>query len=135
MPGIMPDNDVGGQFKALLTLLRGPIWGDFWKKLGLTLPSFETFGLPRTAPDALIWHTCQAHEVILFTGNRKNEGPDSLEATILAHNEVSSLPVITLGDARRFNYDRDYAEAAAEGVMDILLDLDSRRGAGRLYVP
>ena len=134
MPGIMPDNDVRGQFKALLTFLQGPIWGDVWKKLGLTLPEFETLGLPRTASDALVWHTCQAHEVILFTGNRKDEGPDSLEATIRACNQIASLPVITLGDAKRFNYDRAYAEAA-EGVMDILLDLDNRRGAGRLYVP
>ncbi len=49
MPGIMPDNDVRGQFKALLTFLQGPIWGDVWKKLGLTLPEFETLGLTRSA--------------------------------------------------------------------------------------
>jgi hypothetical protein len=135
MPGIMPDNDVKGQFLALIAFLEGPIWGDVWKKLGLARPNFGTLGLPLTASDALVWHTCQAHDVVLFTGNRKQEGPDSLEATIRAHNQLTSLPVITLGDAKRFNYDRAYAEAAAVGVLDILLDLDSRRGAGRLYVP
>jgi len=71
----------------------------------------------------------------LFTGNRNDEGPDSLEATLRAHNQITSLPVITLGDAMRYNYHRAHAEAAAEGLMEILLDLDSRRGAGRLYVP
>jgi len=84
--------------------------------------------------DRPLWNFCQEHGWVLLTENRNEDGPDSLEATIRACNQIASLPVITLGDAKRFNYDRAYAEAA-EGVMDILLDLDNRRGAGRLYVP
>lgn len=135
MPGIMADNDVQGQFKDLLKILGSATWRELWESTGLSVVTFPGLGLEPEAPDALVWQTCQAHEVVLFTGNRNDEGPDSLEATIRLHNRADSLPVVTLSDSKRFLHDRAYMDRVAEKLLDILLDLDKRRGAGRLYVP
>src|SRR5205085_11748682 len=101
----------------------------------VTVESFPGLGLDRNAPDRLIWETCQTQGIVLFTGNRNQEGPDSLEETLRTLNRVDSLPVITLGDPMRFRNDRAYAERAALRLLDYLLNLDHHRGAGRLYVP
>src|SRR5207244_10735975 len=97
--------------------------------------SFETLGLARNASDLVIWQTCQRHEIVLFTANRNDEGPESLEAAIRSYNQPSSLPVITLGNPKRFSYDRRYIPRVADRLLDIVHNLDNYRGAGRLYVP
>ena len=71
----------------------------------------------------------------MVTGNRNDDVPDSLEATIRAENLPSSLPVITIANANRVLQDRVYAEKVAESLLDYLLRIDEVRGAGRLYVP
>jgi hypothetical protein len=92
-------------------------------------------GLPLDASDALIWRTCQREELVLITGNRNHEGPDSLEATIRNENQEDSLPVITISDTGRMLQDRLYAEKVAERLLDYLMRIDEVRGTGRLYVP
>jgi len=92
-------------------------------------------GLSNKANDSEVWQKCQSEDVILFTGNRNGDGPTSLELTIRQHNQPDSLPVITLGNPRRFTLDRAYAERAADQFLGYLLDLGVYRGAGRLYVP
>ena len=42
----------------------------------------------------------------MITGNRNDDGPDSLEATTRNENQPESLPVITIGDADRVLRDR-----------------------------
>jgi Tfp pilus assembly pilus retraction ATPase PilT len=135
MPQIMADNNVQGQLKAIIRFLRSETWQEFWEGAAITVVSFTGLGLDRDAPDLAVWQACQARGVVLFTGNRNQQGPDSLEETIRTLNQAESLPVITLGDPIRFVYDRDYAERAALRLLDYLLDLDQHRGAGRLYVP
>jgi hypothetical protein len=135
MPGIMADNDILGQFSDLLKLLQSPAWRDVWEELQIPVKTFKNLGLEPNAVDAVVWQACQAHETVLFTGNRNNKDSDSLENTIRTQNQANSLPVITLGDVKRFSYDRAYADEVAEALLDILMDLDNRRGAGRLYVP
>jgi hypothetical protein len=131
----MADNNLEGQFKHLLNRLQSEQWREFWEELALATPEFEDLGLARDASDAVVWQTCQDHEIVLFTANRNDEGPDSLEATIRRFNQASSLPVITLGDSERFSQDREYAERVVIRLLEILLDLDPYRGTGRLYLP
>jgi hypothetical protein len=131
----MADNDIRGQFRRLVRILLSPTWGEVWEGLGIPIETFETLGLARNAPDALIWQTCQARQVVLVTGNRKGEGPDSLEVTIRSQNTPDSLPVITLSSPRRILKDRRYAEGVAEKLLECLLEIDIRRGAGRIWVP
>jgi hypothetical protein len=71
----------------------------------------------------------------LFTGNRNQEGPESLEMAIRLHNQANSLPVITLSNPKRFGHDRRYVHRVAERLLDILQKIENYRGAGRLYVP
>src|SRR5262249_10326723 len=97
--------------------------------------NFRTLGLAVTVADAILWHTCQGLQIALVTANRNATGPDSLEATIRAHNKADSLPVFTLADAQRVLHSRDYAERAAAKLLDYLLNIDLVRGTGRLYLP
>jgi hypothetical protein len=134
MPGIMGDHDIEGQFEELLRILKSPTWSDLWEKLGFTTEKFATLGLSVNAADVVVWETCQAHQVVLVTGNRNDDGPDSLEATIRRLNQADSLPVITISKPQEVVH-RSYAERAAVRLLDYLMELDKYRGAGRLYIP
>ena len=61
-------------------------------------------------------------------------GPDSLEQTIREENTINSLPVITVGDVNRLDEKR-YRDACATRLVEIVLDVERYRGAGRLYIP
>jgi hypothetical protein len=135
MLGIMADNDVQGQFDELLRLLRSPLWKEIWLDLQITDTSFENIGLPRTAPDAVVWQVYQDRQIMLVTGNRNDDGPDSLEATIQRRNQLDSLPVITLWRPRKILESKEYLHRTAENMLERLMDLDRYRGAGRIYVP
>jgi hypothetical protein len=43
--------------------------------------------------------------------------------------------VLTIGDPAQLLADRHYASRAAVRLMEYLIDLDSFRGTGRLYLP
>lgn len=135
MPRIMADNDVQGQFDAITRFLQSEAWQGFWEDAAVTVVSFPGLGLDRDSSDLVVWQTCQQEQIVLFTANRNQEAPDSLEEAIRTLNRADSLPVITLGDPIRFKHDRPYAERAAVKLMEYLLDLEKHRGAGRLYVP
>jgi hypothetical protein len=135
MVGILADNDVQGQFQDLVRLLESDKWRKSWESLRLTIETFQTVGLTPNTSDLVVWQTCQRHDIVLFTANRNNEGPESLETAIRLNNQAHSLPVITLGNPKRLSRDRRYAHRVAQRLLDILQDLDNYRGTGRLYVP
>ena len=83
----------------------------------------------------MIWRTCQREQLVLITGNRNDDGPDSLEAVIRDENRPDSLPVFTLANANRILRDRGYAEQVAVRLLDDLMRIDEVRGVGRLYLP
>ena len=72
---------------------------------------------------------------ILLTANRSMKGEDSLEQVIREENTVDSLPVITIGDADRFLADRVYRNRCVDRILEILLDIETWMGVGRLFVP
>jgi predicted nuclease of predicted toxin-antitoxin system len=135
MRGILADINVVGQRDALLSIWTSDTWRDLWNDLGVVVESFRTLGLSDNTTDAVIWRTCQREGLVLITGNRNDDGEDSLEATIRNENLPDSLPVITIGDADRVLRDRLYAEKVAERLLDYLMRIDEVRGAGRIYVP
>ena len=135
MNGILADINVVAQADALLSIWTSDAWREFWDDLHLSVLSFPSLGLSYNAPDALIWRTCQQEGLVLITGNRNDDGADSLEATIRSENQPESLPVLTIADANRVLHERVYADSVAESVLDYLLRIDEVRGAGRLYVP
>ncbi len=135
MRGILADNDVQGQLVILLRIWQNQFWRQLWEDFHLSVYTFEDLGLDRHTNDLAIWQKCQAREVVLITGNRNDDGPDSLEATIRNHNTDFSLPVFTFADAKRLQHDRDYANKAAVQLLQYLLEIDAVRGTGRLFVP
>jgi len=131
----MSDNDIQGHFAELLNLLQSNYWREIWDSLGLAVETFDTLGLSRDAPDSVVWQTCQQHQVFLVTGNRNQEGPESLETAVRTLNEAGSLPVFTLADPVRFMHSRSYADRVVERLLDCLLNLENYRGAGRVFIP
>jgi hypothetical protein len=135
MLAIVSDNDVRGHVSRLVAIAQGQPWAEFWHELECALWTFEDLGLPSGASDAAMWRACQEKRVLLVTGNRNAEGPDSLESTIRQNNRPDCLPVLTLADPRRILHDRDYAELVVERLFRILIDLQQVLGTGRLFLP
>ena len=135
MKGILADNDVEGIFAAIVTIWLSETWHDLWISLNWPLETFASIGLPRNASDALVWRTCQQREIILVTGNRNAESPESLETTIRNLSRPDSLPVFTLSNPKRILKDRSHANLVAERLLDYLMRGEEYRGTGRIYVP
>jgi hypothetical protein len=134
MRGILSDHNIEGHFCALIAIWEAEPWREVWKELDVAVESFRSLGILPDVSDAELWRVCQAHEVVLFTANRNDDGPDSLEATISRYNRETSLPVLTLANPLRFSLDRKYAAEVAERVLEYLLDMKNYRGTGRIYV-
>ncbi|TVS21200.1 MAG: ACP S-malonyltransferase [Planctomycetaceae bacterium] len=132
---IMCDQDVLGLGRAVLARCRRPDWKPVWDELAIEVFTFADLRLDVGATDAEIWTACQTNQVVLLTGNRNAEGPDSLEMTIRKRNAPDSLPILTFADLRRLKHDRAYQELVAEGLLEKLIDLDALRGTGRIYLP
>ncbi|MBI3823569.1 MAG: hypothetical protein HY289_12940 [Planctomycetes bacterium] len=135
MRAIMADNDIQGQMHILMLILESEAWRDVWIALKLSVRTFADLGLTTGVSDADLWHACQKEGIVLITGNRNEEGPDSLEATIQASNTPMSLPVVTLSDANKVIFSPAYAGQAAERILEYLMDIDNVRGTGRLWAP
>ena len=134
MPGFMADHNVEGHFRILISIFEREPWCEIWADLGITVESFASLGVSDDIGDWDLWIACQLHDVILFTANRNNGDPNSLEAAINRLNTAGSPPVITLAKPIQFAQDRLYAEQVAEQVLEYPFDLDNYRGAGRLFV-
>lgn len=50
-------------------------------------------------------------------------------------NTPTSLPVVTIGNADRLLNDSEYRGRCVESLIEIVLDLDSYRGARRIFIP
>ncbi len=135
MQRIHSDHDVQGQVSRLMDLCQRPPWVGLWRELECVLCTFEDFDLSEDATDATIWQTCQDYDILMITGNRNAEGPESLEMTLRQWNTPDGLPVLTLADPDRIQHDCRYAEAVVERLFDILIDPGALRGTGRLYLP
>jgi hypothetical protein len=134
MLGIMSDHNIEGHFRALVAIWKTDVWNDVWTQLHLAVESFASLEIPTNVSDAELWHVCQARELVLFTANRNDDGPDSLQATISRYNGETNLPVITIANPDQFNADRQYAAEVAERALEYLLEIENYRGTGRLYV-
>ncbi len=132
---ILSDNDVQGHVSRLMDICQLTPWVELWRDLECVLCTFKDFDLPNDAIDAAIWQACQDNDILLITGNRNAAGPESLEITIRQHNTPHCLPVLTLADPDRIQREHQYAESVVERLFDVLIDPDTLRGTGRLYLP
>jgi len=135
MPTIMADHDIEGQMQVLLRLLTSAEWHVLWSELAVQVASFASLGVPTNTPDTALWQLCQTQQILLITGNRNAEGPESLEATIQARNTPTSLPVLTISEPQRLLSSRAYAHRVVERLVEYLIDVENLHGTGRLYLP
>jgi hypothetical protein len=128
---VLADHNIEGH----AALLWSTMATSGWLELNLfRLVTFAEVGLSLTSSDRAVWQFVQARELLLLTGNRNMDGTDSLEQVIREENYVTALPVLTIGSLDRM-VERSYREACADRLVEIGLDLDIFRGAGRLYLP
>lgn len=132
---LLADADIGGQVERLLQRMQREPWSGFWQDLQVSSVTFADVGLDPADTDGVVWRRCQERRLILITGNRNNDGPDSLESTIQSCSTPQSLPVFTISDAKRILTDGEYAAEVAWSLIEYLYDLESVLGAGRLYLP
>lgn len=104
------------------------------KLLDIPMLTFEDVGLPIDSRDRDVWRFAQEKQLILLTGNRNKDGEDSLEQTIRNENTPNSLPVVTIGITDKLE-ERDYREQCAEGLVEIVLNIENYLGVGRIYIP
>lgn len=116
-------------------LLWATMGSEGWLKL-LDIPmlTFEDVGLPIDSRDRDVWRFAQEKQLILLTGNRNKDSEDSLEQTIRNENTPNSLPVVTIGMTDKLE-ERDYREQCAEGLVEIVLNIENYLGVGRIYIP
>ncbi|MBV8313139.1 MAG: hypothetical protein JO344_22360, partial [Planctomycetaceae bacterium] len=66
-----------GIFKVLMRVLEAPAWRGLWAALEIEIVTFEHLGLAKHVADQVLWRACQKYDVVLITGNRNAEGPES----------------------------------------------------------
>jgi hypothetical protein len=139
MTGVVADANFIGLLRILVRIVEQSEYAELWEKLSLRVAEFADLGLAPDAPDRVVWTRCQTLGLVLLTGNRNDDGPDSLQATIADSNTAASLPVFTVGTADRIMFERGYAERVAIDMLEYLIDLRDRAehllGSGRLYLP
>jgi hypothetical protein len=97
--------------------------------------TFAEIDLSIDSDDRVVWRLAQKHQMILLTANRSMKGEDSLEQVMREENSSVSLPVITVGNADRLLSDSEYRGRCVESLIEIVLDIDSYRGARRIFIP
>lgn len=116
-------------------LLWAAMGSEGWLRLlDIPMQTFADAGLPIDSSDREVWRFAQENQLILLTGNRNNEGVDSLERTLRDENTPTSLPVITVGVIDRME-ERVYREQCAEKLVEIILNIENYLGVGRIYIP
>ena len=125
------DRNLGGHAEILLGNIASQGWLNL---LPIRFVTFKQMNLSIDSNDRVVWRLAQANQMILLTANRSMRGEDSLEQVIREENTVDSLPVITIGDADRFLADRVYRNRCVDRILEILLDLKTWMGVGRLFV-
>lgn len=126
------DHNLGGHAEILLGNVASQGWLEL---LPIRFVTFKEMNLSIDSSDRIVWRLAQANQMILLTANRSMKGEDSLEQVLREENKVDSFPVITIGDADRFLADRFYRNRCVDRILEIVLDIETWMGVGRLFVP
>jgi hypothetical protein len=111
--------------------------GQFLVDLGLQMETVRGLGIDPGLDDRSLWNFCQAEGWVLFTDDRNDDGPDSLQSTMNDSWRPGLLPILTPSRKQRLEFDRDYRDLVANHVAELLIDIASGdyRDQPRIYVP
>lgn len=116
-------------------LISGSLVAGGWLDLApIQLMTFGGIGLSADSNDRVVWRFAQTNGMLLLTANRNAKGEDSLEQVMREENQLTSFPIITIGDPERVN-ESDYRERCVERLVEIVIDIQDYMGAGRLFIP
>ncbi len=139
MRGLLADVNLEAHAERLPGLFDRLGLGDVLAGAHLVVATLNEIGLPLAANDRFLWTYCQQQGWVLFTDNRNDDGPDSLEATLRDSWSPGCLPVVTLAKQLRFMrsgpYRRRVAEDLAELLFAISQDESRYRSSPRIWVP
>jgi hypothetical protein len=104
--------------------------------LNIDLIFFEDIGLHKNASDEEVWRLCQKNGYYLLTGNRsRKDEAASLHDILDTLADEHSRPVITIGNLNRVIHDKEYCEACARAIAEIVFNEVLYIGVPRLYIP
>jgi hypothetical protein len=126
------DHNLGGHAEILLGNIASQGWLEL---LQIRFFTFKEMNLSIDSNDRIVWRIAQSKQMILLTANRSMKGEDSLEQVLREENKVNSFPVITIADADRFLTDRVYRNRCVDRILEIVLDIETWMGVGRLFIP
>lgn len=129
---LLIDHNLGGHAEILLGNIASQGWLEL---LPIRFATFKEMHLAIDSSDRIVWRLAQANQLILLTANRSMKEEDSLEQVLREENTPASFPVITIGDADRFLSDRVYRNRCVDRILEILLDIETWMGVGRLFIP
>jgi hypothetical protein len=137
MRGLLTDVNVQGHLPYLRQLL---VKLDLWlllAEIDIAFATFRDVGLTPALIDRSLWHWCQGNGWVLFTENRNDDGPDSLQATLADSWQSGQLPVLTLANKDRFEHSAGYAVRVARDVADLLFGIHGQEYCDqpRIFVP
>lgn len=102
--------------------------------ISIQFVTFREVGLSMESSDRIVWRYAQENQMMILTANRNMKGEDSLEQVMREENTANSFPVLTIGSLDRLD-EADYRERCVERLIEIVLDIDNYKGAGRLFIP
>lgn len=125
------DYNLDGYALILLGILTKLGWLEL---LSIQFMTFKDAGLSMDSSDRLVWQYAQENQMLILTANRNMKGVDSLEQVMREENTENALPVVTIGNLDRFS-EPDYRERCVERLIEIVVNIDHYKGAGRLFIP
>ncbi len=126
------DHNLKGHALVLFGAIASQGWLDI---LPIQFVNFAEVDLAIDSNDRVVWRLAQEKQMILLTANRSMKGKDSLEQVMREESTSNSLPVFTIANADRLLNDVDYRGRCVESLIEITLDIDSYRGARRIFIP
>jgi hypothetical protein len=137
MQGLLVDVNVQGHLPYLYRRLNSLGLWTVLSDLKLKLVTFSDLQVPRDLDDRSLWNRCQHEGWVLFTENRNDDGPDSLQATLVDSWRFGQLPVLTLANKGRFEHSCEYADRVATDVAELLfgISFEGYRDQPRIFVP
>jgi hypothetical protein len=128
---LLVDYNLDGYALIFLGILTKLGWLEF---LPIRFVTFREVGLSVDSSDRIVWRYAQENQMMILTANRNMKGEDSLEQVMREENAENSLPVVTIGSLDRFS-EADYRERCVERLIEIVVDIEQYKGAGRLFIP
>lgn len=125
------DYNLNGYALIFLGILTKLGWTEL---LSIRFVTFREVGLLMDSSDRLVWQFAQDNQMLLLTANRNMQGENSLEQVMREKNTENSFPVITIASLDRLD-EFDYRQRCVERLIEVVLEMKSYMGAGRLFIP